>query len=187
MGRRSAPEGRRFAPDGLRSSLPMSRFLADHLPSSLVGRLSADAAFANAQRAIVLCSVDEHGWPHPAMVSSLELIALDARNIRLALHGASRSTRNLRANGRLTIVLADERGVFYLKGDVLMLAPFMAADQELATFNMRVDSVLQDDATAYEGARVTTGIDIARGAIDEARARTVLSELASTLSRADRA
>ena len=121
------------------------------------------------------------------MVSSLELIALDARNIRLALHSASRSTRNLRANGRLTIVLADERGVFYLKGDVLMLAPFMAADQELATFNMRVDSVLQDDATAYEGARVTTGIDIARGAIDEARARTVLSELASTPPSADRA
>ena len=165
----------------------MSRFLADHLPSSLVGRLSADAAFANAQRAILLCSVDEHGWPHPAMVSSLELIALDARNIRLALHGASRSTRNLRANGRLTIVLADERGVFYLKGDVLMLAPFMAADQELATFNMRVDSVLQDDATAYEDARVTTGIDVARGAIDEARARTVLSELASTPPSADRA
>jgi len=47
--------------------------------------------------------------------------------------------------------------------------------------------VLQDDATAYEDARVTTGIDVARGAIDEARARTVLSELASTLPRADRA
>ena len=111
------------------------------------------------------------------MVSSLELIALDARNIRLALHGASRSTRNLRANGRLTIVLADERGVFYLKGDVLMLAPFMAADQELATFNMRVDSVLQDDATAYEDARVTTGIRVERVDVDAERAEAVLREL----------
>jgi hypothetical protein len=155
----------------------MSRFLADHLPSSLVSRLSPDAAFANAQRAIVLCSVDEHGWPHPAMVSSLELIALDARNIRLALHGASRSTRNLRANGRLTIVLADERGVFYLKGDVLMVAPFMAADPDLATFNMRVDSVLQDDATAYEDARVTTGIRVERAEVSAERAEAVLREL----------
>jgi hypothetical protein len=155
----------------------MSRFLADHLPAYLVDRLSHAEAFANARRAIVLCTVDEHGWPHPSMVSSLELIALDTRNLRLALHGASRSARNLAANGRLTVVLADEHGVFYLKGDVLKLASFMAADQNLAAFNVRVDSVLQDDAAAYEDARITTGITVERGGVDESRAHAVLHEL----------
>jgi hypothetical protein len=156
----------------------MSRFLADALPPMLVGRLSLDAAFGNADRAMVIVTVDEHGWPHPAMVSSLELVALDARNIRLALHAASRSARNLKANGRLTLVLADERGVFYVKGDVLPLARFMAADPAMAGFNLRVDSVLQDDAAAYEDARIATGIRVERG-IDAPRARAVLEELLS--------
>ena len=125
----------------------------------------------------MLCTVDEQGWAHPAMVSSLELIAVDARNLRLALHGASRSARNLRANGRATLVLADQRGVFYIKGDVLMLSPSITADADLAMFNIRVDTILKDDAAAYEDAQVTTGITLARGATDQSRTTAILREL----------
>ena len=155
----------------------MSRFLADHLPDVLVRGLSIDRAFERADRAIVICTVDEHGWPHPAMMSSLEMAARDARNIRLAPHGASRTTRNLVANGKLTIILADEHGTFYIKGDVLLVSPAMRAAPEQAAFNLRVESVLQDHPQDYEDARLTSGLRIARSAVDDERARTVLREL----------
>ncbi len=65
-----------------------------------------------ADRAVVICSVDEHGWPHPAMLSSLEIVAVDGRNMRLAIHSRSRTARNLLANGRLTVIVADEEAVY---------------------------------------------------------------------------
>jgi hypothetical protein len=155
----------------------MSRFTADHLPPALVDRLSRERAIDQADRAIVVCTVDEHGWPHPAMLTTLEVVARDARNVRLALHAASRSARNLQANGRLTLVLADEHGVFYVKGDVLLTAPALARAPHLSKFNLRVDSVLVDDPAAYEDARLTSGITVARGALDRVAALALLDEL----------
>ena len=111
------------------------------------------------------------------MLSSLEMIARDARNIRLAPHVASRTARNLLANGRLTAILADETGVFYVKGDVLRVTAFLESDQNLAKFNMRVDTVLQDDPAAYEAARVVSGVRVERGALDRERAERILREL----------
>ena len=100
----------------------MSTFIGDALPDTLTHRLSTDQALERSDRAIVICSVDEHGWPHPAMLSRLEFVALDHRNIRLSLHTRSRTTRNLRANGRLTVIVVDEDAVYYVKGDALALA-----------------------------------------------------------------
>ena len=155
----------------------MSRFVGDHLPDALFTRLSIDRAFENMDRAIIIVTVDEHGWPHPAMLSSLELVARDARNIRLAPHAASRTARNLRANGRLAFVVADETGTFYIKGDVLLRDATMSAAQELAKFNMRVDSVLQDVPEDYERARIVSGIRVERRDVDRARSEAILREL----------
>ena len=154
----------------------MSTFIGDALPEILTHRLSADQALERSDRALVICSVDEHGWPHPAMLSGLELVALDQRNIRLALYTRSRTTRNLRANGRLTVIVADEDAVYYLKGDTLPLA-INASTPELTRFNLRVDSVLQDAAGTDEHARIVTGIRITRDAMDPAAARARLDAL----------
>jgi hypothetical protein len=121
--------------------------------------------------------VDEHGWPHPAMASTLEMIARDDRNIRLATHAGSRTTRHLRANGRLTIIIADEQHVYYLKGDVLLRSASMNTAPHLSAFNVRVDSVLEDHAAEHEQARLQSGLRASRGAIDVDRANVVLREL----------
>lgn len=154
----------------------MSRFVADQLPGPLLSRLSLDAAIGEAAHAIVMCTVDEHGWPHPAMLSSLEVVARDARNIRLATYVTSRSTRNLKANGKLTLVFADQRDVYYIKGDVILLAASLRTSPESAKFNLRVDSVLQDNPGAAEHAKIISGIQVARD-FDAERATTVLREL----------
>jgi hypothetical protein len=154
----------------------MSLFLGDSLPDSLTQRLNPDRAMERADRAVVICSVDEHGWPHPAMLSSLEFVAVDSRNIRLAIHSRSRTARNLQANGRLTAILADEDAVYYVKGDTRLLAPGRDAP-DLARFNLRVDSVLQDAAGEYEHARIVAGIRVTRDALDPVVARQRLDAL----------
>ena len=57
----------------------MSRFLADHLTDALLA--FRRSRHHRVDRAILIVTVDEHGWPHPAMLSSLELVARDARNV----------------------------------------------------------------------------------------------------------
>jgi hypothetical protein len=124
-----------------------------------------------------MCSIDEHGWPHPAMASRRELVAADARNIRFAMDRASRTSRNLRANGHLTLIVADEQGVFYLKGDVRQLAPTTSAAPARAKFNMRVDSVLEDSARADEQVRIVSGIRLQRTTGGDPHAEALLREL----------
>ena len=155
----------------------MSTFIADHLPDQLLAHLSPATAIENVSVAIVICTVDELGWPHPAMLSRLEVIARDARNVRLATHVASRTTRNLKANGKLSLVLAEAGAVHYVKGDVLLLEPSMRVAPHLAKFNLRVDSVLADNPQAYEDARIVTGITVERRGVDEVAARAILEEL----------
>ena len=155
----------------------MSKFVGDQLNDALLSRLGLDRAIEYADRAIVICTIDEHGWPHPAMVSSLELVARDARNVRFALHTRSRSARNLIVNGRLTLVVVDEGSVHYVKGDVLPMAPAATMEPELTRFNLRVDSVLEDVAADYEHARVTSSIRVEREPTDPAAARARLDAL----------
>lgn len=154
----------------------MSRSIGNQLTDALLARLDRARALEYADRAIVICTLDEQGWPHPAMVSSLELLARDARTIRLALHAASRSARNLHANGRLSIVLADEAAVHYIKGDAQPLARVLQTNDALTAFNVDVKTVLEDNPADYERARIITGIRIER-AIAAPEARVLLDEL----------
>ena len=147
------------------------------MPDALLARLSIDHAIERADRAIVICTVDADGWSHPAMLSSLEVVAHDAHHIRLAIHINARSTRNINANGKLTLILADEEGVFYIKGDAVQVSPAMVAAPGHAIFHLRVVSIREDHAAAYENARITSGIRVARGTLDIARAEAVIREL----------
>ena len=155
----------------------MSRFIGEGLTEHLVSALGVNQAVARADRAIIICTIDEHGWAHPAMVSSLELVARDTRNVRFALHAASRSTRNLRANGRLTAILVETGTVYYIKGDVLERTPSLAAAPAQAGFNLRVDSVLADEPREYEGASLVSDLRVSRTIPDLDRALAVVREL----------
>ena len=154
----------------------MSKFVDDRLPDTLRAWLAAEA-FERVGTAIVICSVDEHGWPHPAMLSRLEVVARDGRNVRLATDVGSRTTRNLKANGKLTLVLVDAEAVHYVKGDVLLLEPSLRSAPNFAKFNLRVDSVLADNPRDYENARILSGITVERDGVDPAAAHAILKEL----------
>lgn len=157
----------------------MSRLIGHHLSAALLGTLSVARAMDRADRAIVICSVDEQGRPHPAMLSSLEIVARDARSIRMAVHASSRTARNLAANRHLTMILADEAGVFYVKGDAALTAASMTSAPAMSMFTLQVDRVLEDSPADHERAQIVSGIRVTRAAPDADRAQALLHELSA--------
>ncbi|HEY7141346.1 MAG TPA: pyridoxamine 5'-phosphate oxidase family protein [Methylomirabilota bacterium] len=160
----------------------MSRSLGPVLPDRLLSRLMAPASGSPLDAAVVLATVDPYGWPHPALLSYGELLALDASRIRLALHPGSRSSRHLRESGRATLVFADAELCLYVKAEALAL-PGGRAAPELARFELVVRDVLEDRAEGEEaGARLASGLTIAwpaepRAIVDRhARIRAALRE-----------
>lgn len=139
----------------------MSRSLGPALPDALVARLTAPEAAADLSAVVVVVTVDPFGWPHPALVSYAELLALDATRLRLALYDGTRSTRNLRDTGRATLVFADPGLILYVKAEGTALPP-APGHPGLARFELVVRDVLEDRAEGDEaGARLATGLTVA--------------------------
>jgi hypothetical protein len=160
----------------------VTRSLGPALPDRLLSRLMAPDAGAPLDAAIVLATVDPYGWPHPALVSYAEVLAVDAGRLRLALHAGSRSCRHLRESGRATLVFADAELCLYVKGEALAL-PGARGAPELARFELSVRDVVEDRAEGPEaGARLAGGLVVAwpgaagQAADRHARLRAILRE-----------
>jgi hypothetical protein len=138
----------------------MARSLGAQLPDTLLTRLVAPDRADRLGQVVVLATVDPYGWPHPALVSYAELLALDASRVRLALHADSRSTRHLRDSGRATLVFADAEVSLYVKAEAVAL-PGATGHPDLARFELHVRDVLEDHAEGEEaGARLSGGITV---------------------------
>src|SRR6267378_3864404 len=138
----------------------MSKLVGDQLPDDLYQRLLGNDLEQSAEKVILLATVDEGGWPHLAMLSYFEVIAKDQRNLRLATYNGSRTTRNMRANGKATISIIDERTVYYIKGKVEEIARAMVLASQNSKLHFRVEQVLADAANEeFEpGAYVASGV-----------------------------
>lgn len=159
----------------------MSTLLGTELPDALFRKLAGEALEAVADQVILILTVDDRGWPHPAMLSYFEVVAVDRRTLRLATYTDSRTTGNMRRNGRVTLVLVDEGAGYYVKGTARELAPRMTAAPENAKLDVRVEAVLVDrpDPRFEPDAVIASGIvycDPNRAAQLE-RAKRVLAEL----------
>ena len=159
----------------------MSRLVGDELPDDLYARLRGEDLESHAEKAILICTVDANGWAHPAMLSYFEVVAKDRRNIRLATYKDSTTTNNMRRNGRLTILIMDERVAYYIKGHVEELRKSMNCSPQNSKLNLHVDEVLADDADQQfeAGAYVTSGVTYKNPnrAAEESKAREILREL----------
>lgn len=109
----------------------------------------------------MLTTVDPYGWPHPALLSYAEILALDASRLRLALYAGSRSSRHLGDSSRATLVFADTSLTVYVKAEAVGL-PAALGRVDLARFELQVRDVLEDRAEGDEaGARLVGGLAIA--------------------------
>lgn len=156
----------------------MSKLVGSRLPDDLHHRLSGSDLGSSAEKAILVCTVDSNGWPHPAMLSYFEVVAKDANTIRLATYKDSSTTGNIRRNGKLTIMIIDERTAYYIKGTVRELAPSMGCSPHNAKLDLYVEQVLVDEANEeFEpGVYVTSGVTYKRP-LEQLQATQMLKEL----------
>lgn len=159
----------------------MSKVIGEQLDDDLYARLSGADLEARAGQAVLAMTVDEGGWPHPAMLSYLEVVAKDRRNVRLATYGASSTTGNMRRNRKLTLLVIEARVAYYVKGTVDELSPAMRCTPHNAKLNMRVERVLADEADAEHEAGVYVSSGVTYRSLnpdaDLARGRVVVAEL----------
>ncbi len=121
----------------------MSSSVGAALPPSRFAQLGP-AALPEGTLVIPLCTVDDAGFPHLALLGAWEVVAPDAGTLCFAVAGASRSARHLRRDGRATLALVDARGAHYVKVRAREVAPAMRAAPWNARFQARVEDVLAD-------------------------------------------
>jgi hypothetical protein len=150
------------------------------LTEDLYRRLRGSEIASREGHAIVVCTVDADGWPHPAMLSYFEVAAPDRYNLRLAVYKNSRTCANMRERGKATLVIVDAGLVCYISGVVEERVPAMRDAPHNAKLNLRIEQVLFDEPPPdlEPGVRVMSGITYSpRTAGALARAHAVLAEL----------
>ncbi len=129
----------------------MSRSLGPALPPDLQKRLSQQDLPRLLGRALPLLTVDDRGRPHPMLCSYLELRAVSATAIRVALGARSSTRRNLETRGVASLLVVEPDATVYVKCRTSG-APLLSG--ELARFELLVEEVLEDEAAEGEaGAR----------------------------------
>jgi hypothetical protein len=143
----------------------MSTFLGNELTAELVERLSGKEISSKAGKAILLVTVDDKNWPHPAMLSYYEVVAKGCGRIDLAVGKTSTTARNLRERGKITLLLTDEGMNYYIKGDAVEARESLEEVPFMSLFRVKVDQLLEDQEP---GAAITSGITFYRPERSEA-------------------
>ncbi len=154
----------------------MSRSLGPALPPSLLALLSQADLPSLLGRGLPFLTLGADGSVHPMLCSYLELLAVDARRLRLAIGAQSRSARNLEERAVGTLLMIEPEGTIYIKcratGPPLHLG-------WLARFSLTVEDVLEDSPEEAEGhVRIVSGITYAPPpSLDAPWAKEVLAAL----------
>ena len=158
----------------------MARRRTEQLTDDLYRRLNGADVAAYADEAIVICTVDAEGWPHPAVLSYFEVAAIDHHTLRLAVYTNSRTCANLRERRRATLILAAAGLVCYVRGMVTEMTAAMREGAYNAKMALRIDQVVFDEAPQdlEPGVNVTSGITYSPRTPEAlARAHAILAEL----------
>ena len=137
----------------------MSELRGKELTQELFHRLDGKNADSLSGKAIVIVTVDEQGWSHPAMLSYHEVVAKDRGTIDLASWKNSTTARNLRRDGKITLLLTDRGLNFYVKGKARELRESMEKVPSMSLFRVEVQQLLEDQEA---GAMITSGVTYQR-------------------------
>jgi len=161
----------------------MARRRTEQLTDDLYRRLCGSDVDVRADQAILICTVDAGGRPHPAMLSYFEVAAIDRHNLRLAVYTNSRTCANMRERGKVTLIVVDAGLVCYISGDVKEIMPAMRGAEYNAKLNFRIEQVVFDEPPPdlEPGVAVTSGITYSPRTPEAlARAQALLAELLET-------
>jgi hypothetical protein len=138
---------------------------ADHMytPSQNVASRTLPAAVARylngadlleKTEALRLSTIDAEGWPHAALLSAGDMLAMPSGSIRFALFPQSGIAANLTRDGRLTLTLSLDGGICELKMHARRLN-HSSKDVPLAFFEAAIEAICRHVAPY---ATVTGGV-----------------------------
>ncbi|MGA9173588.1 MAG: pyridoxamine 5'-phosphate oxidase family protein [Thermoactinomyces sp.] len=107
--------------------------------------------------AMMLLTVTEDLWPHIAMISVGEILAIDQTNLRLALWPGTTTTSNILRTGRATLVVFFAGKAHYVRLSLQRLAELPDARHKRERFSATVVSA-REDVAKY--ADITSGVKI---------------------------
>ena len=137
----------------------MSQVLGRELTEELFNRLKGEEVTSKMGKAIVLVTVDDKGWAHPAMLSYYEVVAKDRSRIDLAIGKTSTTAKNLRRTGKITLLITDSGMNHYLKGNARETRESMAGLSFMSLFRVEIEQLLEDQEP---DAVITSGITFNR-------------------------
>jgi hypothetical protein len=126
------------------------------LPAAVARYLNGSDLLEKTQ-ALRLSTVDAAGWPHAALLSAGDMVAMPSDRIRFVLFPQSSTTANLVRDGRLTLTLALDGGMCEVKLRAHQLE-HSSPEVPLAFFEAEVEAV-RNHLAPY--AAVTHGITFA--------------------------
>jgi hypothetical protein len=132
----------------------MSTELGDVLPEKLRGFLADPTDPANGRQVLVATTLDPDGWPRHALLSPREVVARGPSRLLALLYEDSRSSRNLRRDGRLSLVVVNPEMSYYVFASASQ-RPGLAEAPHESLFELRVERVVED---VLETARIVTGL-----------------------------
>ena len=133
----------------------MPRSLGSAIPADLAAALDGRRLEDRVGDAYLLLTTSAAGWPHVAMLSAGEVLAVNESELRLGLWPGTRSTENLGRSGQGVLMAVRPPATYYVRMRVTALAEAPVEDRRLAVFAARVEDVLED---VVDYARVTQGI-----------------------------
>jgi hypothetical protein len=133
----------------------MPRSLGSALPADLAGALDGRRLEDRVGDTYLLLTTSEAGWPHVAMLSAGEVLAVGQGELRLGLWPGTRSAENLGRYGRGLLMAVLPPATYYVRLRTDAVGEVPVGDRRLAVFGATVEDVLED---VVDYARVTQGI-----------------------------
>lgn len=157
----------------------MSHSLGPELSPDLFIRLSQADLPRNLGKALPLITMDVGGFPHPMLLSSLEVRATDPKTIRIVIGARSRSARNLLERQTATLLIVEPERTVYVKARATDGPHPVSGLLDFGLFVLTVEEVLEDAPAEWEtGMRITGGMTYAPvPSLDEPWAKATLKAL----------
>jgi hypothetical protein len=137
----------------------MSRLIGNALTKELVERLSGGRVAVFEGKIIPIFTLDEKGWPHPALLSYYEIVARNDTTLNVALWKDSSTAKNLRTSAKITMMITDRDLNYYLQGTVREMQYEMTGAPQVSRFRVTVEEVLEDQEP---NAQITSGLTYTR-------------------------
>ncbi|MCK2005654.1 pyridoxamine 5'-phosphate oxidase family protein [[Brevibacterium] frigoritolerans] len=127
------------------------------MPEEIFDLLNGKELVDKQHEAMMLLTVSEEGWPHTAMISVGEIVALSRKELRIGLWPDTSTTANVIRTQKATLVLFWKGKAQYIRLSLERLKALPNAQYKRERFHAKIIEAREDMAKYAE---ITSGIKI---------------------------